>query len=313
MQKDSRILVIGHSDVIENSLFEHFQIQSYTHAVSASAIALDTTIQPSVYDYFQKNRPEYVFLGSVASGGIAANLKSPGDFIYKNCASQDNVIYAAQKFGVKKIMYFAGSCVYPKDCPQPIKEEYLLTSPLEQTSEAYSIARIAGIKLCQSYRKQYGLNAIVVIPATVYGPGSDSAIETAHVIGSLIGKFATAILKGENEVVVWGTGEPCREFIFTGDFVNACLFLMDKYNADEMVNVGWGADISIKALADMIKEISGFKGTITFDSTKPDGTMRKLMDNSRITKMGWKASVRLKEGVEKTYRWYWDIHHKKYQ
>lgn len=305
--------MIGHNDVIENSLYEYFKSRQFTNAVSASRIALDTTIQPSVYDYFQKNRPEYVFLGSIASGGIGANQKFPGDFIYKNCASQDNVIYASLKFGVKKLMYFAGSCVYPKECPQPIKEEYLLTSPLESTSEAYSVAKIAGIKLCQSYKKQYGLNVTVVIPATVYGPGSDGDMETAHVIGSLIGKFAAAMLKGENEVVVWGTGKPCREFIFTGDFVNACLFLMDKYDGEEMVNVGWGVDISIKALADMIKEISGFKGTITFDSTKPDGTMRKLMDNTRLSRMGWKAKVGLKEGVEKTYRWYVDIHHKKYQ
>jgi len=304
MDKKSRILIIGHDDVIENSLYQYFQSNGYGNVFSSSKIAPDVHNQSALTRFFENEQPEYVFLGSTRSGGIAANQKFPGEFIYSNLESQNNIIHAAYKSGVKKLLYFAGSCVYPKECSQPIKEEYLLTAPLEPTSEAYSIAKIAGIKLCQAYKKQYGFNAIVVIPATVYGPGSDADIETAHVIGALIGKFAEAVASGEKKVVVWGTGNPRREFIFASDFVDACLFLTAKYQDNEMINVGCGTDVSIRELSEIIKEISGFKGKIIFNETKPDGTMQKLMDNTKISRLGWKPKVSLKEGIKQTYDWY---------
>ncbi len=304
MDKQSKILIVGHNDIIETALTQHFQKAGYSHVFSSSAMALNPTIQPSVYEFFQKHRPEYVFLASTKSGGIEANIKHSAEFIYHNLESQNNIVYAAHSFGVKKLLYFAGSCIYPKVCPQPIKEEYLLTAPLEPTSEAYSIAKIAGLKLCQHYRRQYNMNNIVAIPATIYGPGSDVDLETAHVIGALIGKFSRAVKENQKEVTVWGTGKPRREFLYVDDFVSACLFLMEHYEEESQIHIGCGTDISIQELADLISDIVGFKGKIVLDSTKPDGTMRKLIDNSRITKMGWKAKVGLKEGIQKTYQWY---------
>lgn len=304
MDKKTRILIVGHNDIIENSLYGYFQSQGFTNVFSSSRIGPDVLNQSAINHFFEGEKPEYVFLASTRSGGISANQKFPAEFIYSNLESQNNIIHAAYKHGVKKLLYFAGSCVYPKETPQPIKEEYLLTGALEATSEPYSVAKIAGIKLCQAYKKQYGFNVIIAIPATVYGPGSDVELETAHVIGALIGKFANAMSKNDKEVVVWGTGAPRREFIFADDFVDACLFLLEKYNDSEMINVGCGQDVSIKELAQIIKGISGFKGKITFDKTKPDGTMAKLTDNSKIIKLGWKAKVDLQSGIEKTYQWY---------
>ncbi len=304
MDKQSKILVIGHQDGIEQSLTQYFRRSGFQHVFSTSELALNPTIQPSVYAFFQKHRPEYVFLGSTKSGGIEANMKHSAEFIYHNLESQNNIVYAAHSFGVKKLMYFAGSCIYPKICPQPIKEEYLLTAPLESTSEAYAIAKIAGLKLCQHFRRQYNMNNIVVIPATIYGPGCDVELETAHVMGALIGKFARAVQENQPEVVVWGTGNPRREFLYVDDFVDACVFLMERYADENQIHVGCGTDVSIRELAEIIAEVVGFKGKITQDTTKPDGTMQKLIDNSRITQMGWKAKVGLKEGIQKTYQWY---------
>ena len=304
MNKDSTILIVGHGDIIETSLARYFKAKGFKNVYSSSAIALNPTIQTSVYEFFQKRRPEYVFLGSTRSGGIEANVKYAAEFIYHNLESQNNIIYSAWKFGVKKLLFMAGSCVYPKESQQPIKEDYLLTGALEKTSEPYSIAKIAGIKLCETFKKQYGLNAVVMIPATVYGPGSDVDLEKAHVIGALIAKFTDAAVENKNEVVVWGTGSPRREFLYADDFVDACLFLMDRYDGDQIINVGAGADVSIKELAELVAEVAGFEGRIKFDSTRPNGTMQKLVDHSRIAKLGWKAKVSLKEGIQKTYDWY---------
>lgn len=309
MNKNDRILIVGHGGIMEISLRQYFQSQGFRNVFSSWAGACDILNQVSVVDFFKRERPDYVFFASVRSGGIAANQKFAAEFIYSNLTGQNHVIHAAYQSAVKKLIFFAGSCVYPEECPQPIKEKYLLTGALEPTSEPYSIAKIAGIKLCQSYRRQYGFNAIAVIPATVYGPGSDTDLKTAHVMGALIGKFYRAVVNADRKVVVWGSGRPRREFLFTDDFVEACLFLMKKYNHeafgdDALINVGCGYDISIKELAYTIKEISGFKGKIIFDRTRPDGTMKKLMDNSRITKLGWRPNVRLAEGIKKTYRWY---------
>ncbi len=304
MQKDSGIFIVGHNDIIESSLVGSFRIKGFSKVFSSSIDKIDVLSQKSVNDFFRKENPEFVFLASTRSGGIGANQKFPAEFIYSNLESQNNVINAAYQNNVKKLLYFAGSCAYPKEAPQPIKEESLLTASLEVTSEPYSVAKIAGVKMCQSYKRQYGFDAIVGVPATVFGPGSDADIETAHVIGALIGKFYDAVKENKDEVVVWGTGEPRREFIFADDFVDACLFLMERYESDELINIGCGYDVSIKELAQMIKEISGFKGKITFDTTKPNGTMKKLMDNSRIKNLGWEPKTALKQGIEKTFNWY---------
>jgi GDP-L-fucose synthase len=304
MNKDSSILIVGHDDIIERSLFDHFKKAGHKNVYSSSQLALNTTIQPSVYNFFSDIKPEYVFLASTRSGGIEANIQHGAEFIYHNLESQNNVLYAARKFGTKKLLFYAGSCVYPKESSQPIKEEYLLTGPLENTSESYSVAKIAGIKLCQSFKRQYGFNAIAAVPSTIYGPESDTDIETAHVIGALIGKFVKATQKNEKEVSVWGSGTPRREFIYVDDFVNASLFLMEKYDGIEMINVGAGMDVSIKELAQMIAEASAYQGNIVFDPSKPDGTMQKLLDTSRLSLLGWKPKVALKEGIAKTIEWH---------
>lgn len=303
MNRHSAILIVGHDDIIDNSLLYYFKAHNFKKVYSSSHAGLDVLSQGAVRSFLKSKKIDYVFLSSARSGGIVANQKYAAEFIYSNLESQNNIIHAAYQSGVKKLMYFAGSCVYPKEAPQPIKEKYLLTGPLEITSEPYSVAKIAGIKLCQTYQRQYGFNAVVAIPSTVYGPGSDADIATAHVIGALIGKFSEAKARDEKKVVVWGSGKPRREFLYADDFVDACLFLMNTYEDAEMINVGCGFDVSIKELAEMIAQISGFKGKIVFDRTKPDGTMRKLMDNSRIKRLGWRPKVSLKEGIRKTYQW----------
>ena len=306
MNKDSRVLIVGHNDVIESSLESFLKCDGYTNVFSSSRIGLNPTIQVSVYEFFQKFRPEYVFLGSTRSGGIDANEKNAAEFLYHNSESQNNILYSSWKFGVKKLLYFAGSCVYPKECQQPMNEEYLLTGALEKTSEPYSVAKIAGIKLCQAFRKQYGFNAIAMIPATVYGPGSDINIETAHVIGALIGKFANAIIKGQQKVSVFGSGNPRREFLYGDDFVRAAMHLMDYYNGEKVVNVGPASDVTIKELTEIIIKIVGFKGDVFFDETRPDGTMKKLLDSSYANSLGWKAQIPLEQGIKRTYEWYKD-------
>jgi len=304
MRKNSKILIVGHNDIMEKSLCKALKSEGFVNVFSSSAIALNTSIQPAVYEFFSKHRPEYVFLGSIKSGGIAANQKYPADFIYLNSESQNNIIYAASKFGVKKLLYIASSCVYPKDCPQPMKESYILTGAMELTSLPYSLAKSAGIVLCQSYKRQHGLNAIVMIPATVYGPGSDTHIETSHVLGALIKKFSDAVRNGDSKVTIWGTGRPQREFLYCEDFVAASFFLMKHYTGDNVINVGCGEDISILELANIIAKVSEYRGEIVFDSAKPDGTYRKLLDNTCMSALGWKKKVNIQEGIKKTYRWF---------
>lgn len=304
MHLDSKIFIVGHNDSIENSLKGYFKIQGFRHVISNAQDRIDVLNPLSVENFFKKFKPAYVFLGSVRSGGIAANQKYPAEFIYENSQAQNLVIEAACHYKVKKLLYFSSSCTYPKDAKQPIVEASLLTGPLEPTSEAYAVAKIAGTKMCQAYRAQYGLNAITAVPATLYGPGSDIDIENAHVLGALIAKFHKAQNEGAQQVVVWGSGKPRREFLYVDDFVSACLFLMEHYDSTEPINIGTGDDVTIQQLAMMIKKVSGFKGKIVFDASKPDGVMRKLMDNSRIRKRGWKPKVSLEEGIEKTYQWY---------
>lgn len=298
MEKNANILIVGHDDIIEKSLFAYLTKSGYTNVHSSSKIALDATIQPSVYKYFQEQRPQYVFLGSTRSGGIEANRQNSGKFLYHNLESQNNIIYAAHKFQTKKLLYFAGSCVYPKECPQPMKPEHLLTGLLEPTSEAYSIAKIAGIKLCQAYRAQYGFNAIVAVPATVCGPQSSTDEHNAHVMGALMGKFIKAVKNNEATVTVWGSGKPRREFIHADDFVRAAELLMNSYDNEETVHIGTGEDISISELAQMIAQAVGFSGKIVYDTSKPDGAMQKLLDNSKLKSLGWTPRVRLLSAIE---------------
>ncbi|OGX36428.1 MAG: hypothetical protein A3C36_02960 [Omnitrophica WOR_2 bacterium RIFCSPHIGHO2_02_FULL_52_10] len=303
MDKHSRILIVGHDDIIERSLRSYLGDSGYTDVQSSSLIGLDPAIQASVYAYFQKNRPEYIFFGSTRSGGIEANRTRGAEFLYHNTESQNNIFHAALKFEAKKILYFASSCVYPRDGAQPMGEDRLLTGPLEKTSEPYAVAKIAGIKLCESFRAQYRFNAVAAVPATVYGPGSDTQAESGHVIGVLIKKFADAVREGKDEVVVWGTGKPLREFLYVDDFAEAGRFLMERYDGGDMVNIGAGSEVSIRELAELIAGVTGFKGRVTFDPSKPDGTMRKLLNSERITRLGWKAKVPLEEGIRKTYEW----------
>ena len=304
MDKNSKIFIVGHGDILENSLVNYFRSRQFYQILSSSQLSLDVLNQNSVKSFFDAERPEYVFLASTGSGGIEANQRYAAEFLYNNLESQNNIINSAYQFGVKKLLYFMGSCAYPKESTQPIKEEYLLTGSLEKTSEPYAVAKIAGAKLCQVYKKQYGFCSIVAVPATVYGPGEDVNLETAHVIGALIGKFYEAVSSKKKEVIIWGSGCPYREFLFVEDFVDACLFLMEHYDEPEIINIGCGYDISIKELAELLKDISGFNGQIIFDETKPDGTMKKLMDNSRITQLGWKAKIDLPTGIKQTYQWY---------
>lgn len=302
MQRNSRILIIGHQDSLENSLWHHFTSRKFTHVYTNSRLPLNVLSQQKVESFFKSERPEYVFLGSVRSGGIAVNQRFPADFIYENLQAQANIVHASAKHGVKKLVYLAASCVYPKDAAQPIKEGSLMQGVMEPTSDAYSMAKLAGIKLCQAYRQQYGLDAISIVPATLYGPGSDTDLETAHVMGALMFKFYQAVREGKTQVDVWGTGKPRREFLYVDDFVSGVLFLMRHYKGAELINLGSGTDISIKALAGMIAKVSGFTGRIVFDTSKPDGAMRKFLDSRRVSKMGWEAKISLEEGVKRTYR-----------
>ncbi len=303
MDKISKIFIVGHG-VIEKALTTKLRRDGFKNVFSSSEMGMNPTIQTSIYEFFQKHRPEYVFLGSTRSGGIEANQKYAAEFIYHNIESQNNVVYAAHKFGTKKLLYIAASCVYPKNCPQPMKEEHILTGPFEETSQAYSVAKLAGIELCRAYRKQYNFNAICMVPATIYGPESDTDLEKAHVMGALLAKFQDAVTNHKNEVTVWGTGTARREFLYVDDFVDACLFLMERYNEAGLVNIGVGKDVSIRELAEIIKKTVNFQGKINFDTLKPDGASRKLLDSSKILQMGWYPKVELEKGIERTYKWY---------
>jgi len=299
MDKGSKIFIVGHDDFVEGSLWKYFTDSGYLNVFSSSRMGMDPTIQATVFDFFQTYRPEYVFLFPTQSGGIGINQQRPADFIYHNLSSQDNILYASWKFGVKKLLFYAPACVYPKECVQPIKEEYLLTGRLEESSEPYAVAKIAGIKLCQAYRRQYGLNTIVVVPAALYGPGCDMNEQTGHVMGALIGKFKEAVVNHKSEVMVWGTGAPKREFLYIDDFIGACFFLMEQYDDEGIINAGSGQEVSIKELAQTVAGVCGFKGKILFDETKPNGVPRKLLDSARLKALGWKPRMSLKEGLMK--------------
>lgn len=304
MNKEAKIIVIGHNDIIQKSLVGYLHDNGFTKVTSTGESSLDVLSQDQIEKFFHNIRPEFVFLASVRSGGIAANQRYAADFIYTNLSAQNNIIHLAYKSGVRKLLFYASSCIYPKDCSQPMKESNLLTGPLEETSEAYAIAKIAGIKMCQAYRKQYRFNAITMVPATVYGPGVGMDPDHSHVIEALVARFYQAVITNEREVVVWGSGKPKREFLFADDFVEASLYLMDRYEDMEIVNVGSGHEISIKDLAELIAKYAKFKGKITFNQTKPDGVKQKLLDSKRISKLGWKPKVELEEGIKRMCEWH---------
>lgn len=304
MKNDSKIYVAGHQGLVGSSIMRRLRAEGYNNFVLRTHQEIDLEIQRDVGELFNSERPEYVFLAAARVGGIFANNTYPADFIYNNLIIQANVINAAYKFGVKKLLFLGSSCIYPKFAPQPMKEEHLLTGKLEPTNEPYAIAKIAGILMCQAYNRQYGTNFISVMPTNLYGPNDNFDLMDSHVLPALIRKFHDAKVEGKPYVEVWGTGNPRREFLYVDDLAEACLFLMDSYNGSEIINIGVGEDISIKELAYLIKEVVDYGGEIRFDPNKPDGSPRKLLDIERISALEWRPKISLREGIEKTYKWY---------
>lgn len=301
MQKEAKIYVAGHRGMVGSAIVRKLQAEGYNNILTKTSSDLDLRNQQAVQDFFNEEKPEYVFLAAAKVGGIHANNTYRAEFLYDNLMIEANVIHAAYLNKVTKLMFLGSSCIYPKMAPQPLKEEYLLTGPLEPTNEPYAIAKITGIKLCEAYRSQYGCNYISVMPTNLYGPNDNYDLNNSHVLPALIRKFHTAKLENKPFVEIWGTGSPKREFLHVDDLADACYFLMQNYNDAELVNIGSGEDISIKDLALLIKDIVGYKGTLKFDTSKPDGTPRKLMDVSKLKKLGWQYSISLEEGIKSVY------------
>ena len=306
MQKNDRIFVAGSRGLVGSAIVRALQSKGYEQLLTTSRAELDLTNQTAVNEFFSMHRPTHVFLAAAKVGGIHANNTWPADFIQSNLVIQNYVIDAALQHKVQKLLFLGSSCIYPKMAPQPIKEEYLLTGPLEPTNEWYAIAKIAGIKMCQAYRRQYGMNAISLMPTNLYGPGDNFDLETSHVLPAMMRKFHEAKLSGAKAVSIWGTGKPRREFLHVDDLADASVHLMESYDDENIVNVGCGEDISIGDLAALISEVVGFSGEIVYDTSKPDGTPRKLLDVSRLNSLGWQPSISLKNGVSDTYRWFLD-------
>jgi len=304
MDKDSKIYVAGHRGLVGSAIMRRLKAEGYKNFITRTHAELDLTRQEKVEEFFHEERPDYVFLAAARVGGIYANNTYPAEFIYSNLTIQTNVIHASYLFEVKKMLFLGSSCIYPKNCLQPMKEEYLLSGPLESTNEPYAVAKIAGIKMCQAYNRQYGTNFLSVMPTNLYGPNDNFDLKTSHVLPALIRKFHEAKIKGLLEVEIWGTGSPMREFLHVDDLADACLFLMKNYNKSEIINIGAGKDLTIKELAEMIARIVGFEGRLVFNSIKPDGMQKKLLDVSRLHSFGWRARIGLEQGVAKTYKWY---------
>ena len=302
MKAQSKIYVAGHRGMVGSGIVRSLKNQGYDNLVLRTSAELDLTSQLAVSDFFEKEKPEYVFVAAAKVGGIVANNTYRADFLYLNLQIQNNVIHQSYVHGVKKLLFLGSSCIYPKLAPQPLKEDYLLTGLLEPTNEPYAIAKIAGIKLCESYRAQYGCNFISAMPTNMYGPNDNYDLQNSHVLPALIRKFHDAKENAAPDVTVWGTGTPLREFMYADDLADACVFLMEKYNDNQFVNVGTGSEISIGDLAKLISKIIGYNGTIVFDTAKPDGTPRKLMDVSKLHQLGFKHKVDLEEGIQKAYQ-----------
>lgn len=304
MEPNARIYVAGHRGLVGSAIVRRLERDGYRNLLTRSHAELDLQDERAVAAFFEAERPDYVFLAAARVGGIHANNAYPADFLRDNLQIQTNVIDAAYRAGCKKLLFLGSSCIYPKHAPQPIKEEYLLTGPLEPTNEWYAIAKIAGIKMCQAYRRQYGFLAISLMPTNLYGPNDNFDLQTSHVLPALIRKFHEAKESGADSVTVWGTGSPRREFLHVDDLADACLFLMRHYDDDALINVGCGTDLEIRELAELIRGIVGFEGRIEYDTSKPDGTPRKLLDISRIRALGWSARIPLDEGIRNTYEWF---------
>jgi GDP-L-fucose synthase len=304
LKPDSRVYVAGHRGLVGSAIVRRLESEGFHDLVLRSRHVLDLADAAAVKKFFVVERPEYVFMAAARVGGILANDRYSADFIRENLAIELNVISSAHEAGVTKLLFLGSSCIYPKLAPQPMKEEYLLTGPLEPTNDAYAVAKIAGVKLCQAYHKQYGARFISVMPTNLYGPGDNFDLQTSHVLPALIRKFHEAKREGRGSVEIWGTGTPRREFLHADDLADACVFLMREYESPEIINIGVGEDITIRELAEIVADVVGFEGGTGFDASKPDGTPRKLLDVSRLTGLGWRPRIGLREGIDRTYRWY---------
>ena len=304
MNKDAKIYVAGHRGLVGSALMRTLELHGYTNIVTRTHAELDLIDQKAVDEFFGKEKPEYVFLAAAKVGGIMANSTYPADFIHDNLAVQTNVIDSAYRHGAKKLLFLGSSCIYPRLAEQPIREDYLLTGRFEPTNEPYSIAKIAGIIMAQSYTRQYGFQTISVMPTNLYGPNDNFDLESSHVLPAMIRKFDDAKAANVPSVTLWGTGSPKREFLHVDDMAAACVHLMETYSDPSIVNIGTGVDVSIKELAEIVKEVVGYQGEIIWDTSKPDGTPRKLLDVSKLHSLGWKHSIEIADGVRSTYEWY---------
>jgi GDP-L-fucose synthase len=304
MNPESSIFVAGHRGLVGSAIIRRLQAGGFRNLVLRSRQDLDLTRQRQVEEFFATARPEYVFFAAAKVGGILANNNYPAEFLQDNLVIQTNIIDAAYRNGTRKLLFLGSSCIYPKHAPQPIPEEALLTGPLEPTNEWYAIAKIAGMKMCQAYRRQYGFNAISAMPTNLYGPGDNFSLQSSHVLPALLRKIHEAKEKGAREVEVWGTGKPRREFLHVDDLADACVFLMQSYDGEGWLNIGWGRDETIAELAHTISRVVGFEGTLRFDTSKPDGTPRKLLDTSKLTALGWSPRIELEPGIRSTYEWF---------
>ena len=304
--RSARIYVAGHRGLVGSAILRRLRAEGFDNLLTATRDQLDLRDQAAVNYWFRANRPDHVFLVAGTVGGILANSTRPAEFIYDNLMIHATVVHAAHLHGVRRLLYLGSSCIYPRDCPQPIREEYLLTGLLEPTNEPYAIAKISGIKLCQAYRRQYGCDFISAMPTNLYGPCDNFDLETSHALAALLRKAHEAKMSGAGEMIVWGTGEPRREFLHVDDLAAAVLFLLEKYDSTEIINVGCGEDISIRELAELICDVVGFRGELKWDRSKPNGTPRKLLDVSKIKKLGWQPTISLRDGVARLYEWFLD-------
>lgn len=304
MEQDSKVFVAGHRGLVGSAILRRLRSEGFGRLLLRSRAELDLTDRDAVARYFAAERPDYVFLAAAEVGGILANDRHQGDMVRENLLIQTHVIDSAWRNGARKLLFLGSSCIYPKLAPQPIREDSLMTGALEPTNEAYAIAKIAGIGMCQAYRRQYGFNAIAVMPTNLYGPNDNFDLASSHVLPALIRKFHEAKLTGDKTVTIWGSGAPRREFLHVDDLAEACLFLMERYDSPEIVNIGAGKDMTIAELAGLISSVVGYTGELAFDRTKPDGTPRKLLDVSKMTALGWTARIALRDGIAQTYRWF---------
>jgi GDP-L-fucose synthase len=304
LTKNAQIFVAGHRGLVGSAVTRSLQKQGFGNLIVRSRQELDLTEQNAVREFFDATRPQAVIMAAARVGGIHANNSHPAGFLRDNLLIQDNVIDAAYRCGVEKFVFLGSSCIYPKMAPQPIKEDYLLTGPLEPTNEWYAIAKIAGLKMCQAYRREFGFNAISLMPTNLYGPGDNFDLKSSHVLPALIRKFHEAKVRDDKSVDIWGTGTPRREFLHVDDLADAVVYLLQNYDGEPIVNIGWGEDVTIRELAEMVMSAIGYTGALAFDATKPDGTPRKLLDVSRLHGLGWRPRISLKEGIAATYTWF---------